>query len=158
MDDCGTAGIWHGLHWLLETAEGEGVGDVDKADVTDGGWDTESCDSPVDPLPLVSGGWSLGSFDESVWPSFDVSCSTRAASRSTSSLSCSTLVCSQRAMLNGSNRRDEDTSHQHLSARRMTAGSGAEGDVERTVVRAVAKVVLIAQELDTDEVSGMGCQ
>jgi hypothetical protein len=40
----------------------------------------------------------------------------------------------------------------------MTAGSGIEGDVERTAVRAVAKVALIAHELDTDVVSGMGCQ
>jgi hypothetical protein len=40
----------------------------------------------------------------------------------------------------------------------MTAGSATEGDFERAAVRAVAKVALIAQELDTDEVSGMGCQ
>jgi hypothetical protein len=158
FDDCGTAVIWHGVYWSTGTAVDEGAGDDDKVDVGDGGCETTSCDSPMDPLLLVAGGWLLGSFDESFWPSFDVSCSTRTASPSTSSLSCSTLACSQRAMSNGSNRREEDTSHQHLSARRMTAGSGAENDVERAAVRAVAKVALIAQELDTDEVSGMGCQ
>jgi hypothetical protein len=88
----------------------------------------------------------------------DDSCSARAASRSTSSLSCSTLVRSQRAMSNGSNKRDEDTSHQHRSARRMTAGSGAAIDDERAAVRAVTKVTFGAQELDTGEDSGMGCQ
>jgi hypothetical protein len=40
----------------------------------------------------------------------------------------------------------------------MTAGSGIEGDVERIAVRAVAKVALMAHELDTDVASGMGCQ
>jgi len=40
----------------------------------------------------------------------------------------------------------------------MTAGSGTEGAVERIAERAVAKVAFVSQELDTDEVRGMGCQ
>jgi hypothetical protein len=40
----------------------------------------------------------------------------------------------------------------------MTAGSGTEGDVERTAERAVAKVAFVPQELETDKVRGMGCQ
>lgn len=121
--------------------------------VCDGSPDTGSCDSTIDPVLLLAG--VLTSFD---LPTSDDSCSAQAASRSISSLSCSTLVRSQRAMSNGSNRREEDTSHQHRSARRMTAGSGAATDDERTAVRTVAKVAFVAQELDTDEVRGMGCQ
>jgi hypothetical protein len=40
----------------------------------------------------------------------------------------------------------------------MTAGSGAATDDERAAVRTVAKVAFVAQELDTDEMRGMGCQ
>jgi len=40
----------------------------------------------------------------------------------------------------------------------MTAGSGTEGAVERIAERAVAKVAFVSQELDTDEVRGIGCQ
>jgi hypothetical protein len=61
-------------------------------------------------------------------------------------------------MSNGSNKREDDTSHQHRSARRMTAGSDAEIDDGSTAVSAVAKVASVAQELDTDDMSGMGCQ
>jgi hypothetical protein len=122
--------------------------------VCDGGPDTGGCDSTIDPVPLIAG--ESTSFD--LPTSADESCSAQAASRSISSLSCSTLVRSQRAMSNGSNRREEDTSHQHRSARRMTAGSGAATDDERAAVRTVAKVAFVAQELDTDEMRGMGCQ
>ena len=61
-------------------------------------------------------------------------------------------------MSKGSNKREADTSHQHRSARRMTAGSGREGAAERAAERAVTKVAFVSQELDTDEVRGMGCQ
>jgi len=40
----------------------------------------------------------------------------------------------------------------------MTAGSGAEMGDERTEARMVAKVAFVAQELDTDDVCGTGCQ
>jgi len=40
----------------------------------------------------------------------------------------------------------------------MTAGSGVAIDDERAAVITVAKLALVAQELDTDDVSGMGCQ
>ena len=101
---------------------------------------------------------SFGLFSNPDSSVLDDSCFIRAASRSNSSLSCSTLARSQRAMSNGSNRLEEDTSHQHRSARRMTAGSGAAMGDERTEVRTVAKVAFVAQELDTDEVCGTGCQ
>jgi hypothetical protein len=133
----------------------EGCGDVDKTDVCDGGSDIESCDSTMDPVPLVADGLRSPSFDS---PTAEDSCSAEAASRSSSSLSCSMLVRSQRAMSNGSNRREEDTSHQHRSARRMTAGSGAVTDDERAAVRTVAKVAFVAHELDRDESRGTGCQ
>jgi hypothetical protein len=130
----------------------EGCGDVDETGVCDGGSDVESCDSTV---PLVADGLRSPSFDP---PTAEDSCLAEAASRSISSLSCSMLVRSQRAMSNGSNRREEDTSHQHRSARRMTAGSGAVTDEERAAVRTVAKVAFVAHELDSDESRGMGCQ
>ena len=121
---------------------------VEGTDVCDGSSDTGSCDSAMDPVALVA-----DSFNES-----DDSCSAEAASRSISSFSCSTLARSQRAMSKGSNRREEDTSHQHRSARRMTAGSGAATDDERAAAMTVAKVTFVSQELDTDEVRGIGCQ
>jgi hypothetical protein len=121
---------------------------VEGMGVCDGNSEPRSCDSTMDPVPLIA-----DSFSES-----DDSCSALAASRSISSFNCSTLVRSQRAMSNGSNRREEDTSHQHRSARRMTAGSGAATGDERAAVMIVAKVAFVAQELDTDESRGMGCQ
>jgi hypothetical protein len=135
-----------------------GCGDVHKTDVCDGGSDIESCDSTADPVPLVAVGLRSPSFDKSDSPTAEESCSAEAASRSISSLSCSMLVRSQRAMSNGSNRREEDTSHQHRSARRITAGSGAVTDDERAAVRTDAKVAFVAHELDRDESRGMGCQ
>jgi len=125
-------------------------------DVWDSSWDT---DSTVDVVQLIPNGLlQEDSFGESVWPSLDDSCLALAASRSTSSFSWSMLVRSQRAISNGSNRRGADTSHQHRSARRMTAGSGTEGVIERAAERAVTKVAFVSQELDTDEVRGIGCQ
>jgi len=40
----------------------------------------------------------------------------------------------------------------------MTAGSGAAMGDERSEERMAAKVVLVVQELDRVDVSGMGCQ
>jgi hypothetical protein len=40
----------------------------------------------------------------------------------------------------------------------MTAGSGAATGDERAAAMTVAKVTFVAQELDTDEARGMGCQ
>jgi hypothetical protein len=136
----------------------EGCGDVDKTDVCDGASDIESWESTMGTVPLVADGLRSPSFDKSDSPRAEDSCSAEAASRSSSSLSCSMLVRSQRAMSNGSNRREEDTSHQHRSARRMTAGSGAVTDDERAAVRTVAKVAFVAHELDRDESRGTGCQ
>lgn len=101
-----------------------------------------------------SPGWFSGSASSVL----DDSCCIRAESCSNSSLSCSTLASSQRAMSNGSNICEEDTSHQHRSARRMTAGSGAAIGDERSESRMVANVTFVAQALDTVDVNGTGCQ
>jgi len=127
------------------------------ASIDEGSGDVDG-DSTTASLPLVAEGLPSRSSSELGSPAPDDNRSAHATSRSISSLSCSTLARSQRAMSNGSNRREEDTSHQHRSARRITAGNGVVIDEERAAVMTVAKVALVAQELDTVDVSGMGCQ
>jgi hypothetical protein len=156
LDNGGSAGTWCVKLFSAGVLTGEGCGIVDNMDVCDGGSDIEFCDSTMDdPVLLVADVLRSPSSDA---PTAEDSCSTEAASRSISCLSCSMLVRSQRAMSNGSNRREEDTSHQHRSARRMTAGSGVVTDDERAAVRTVAKVAFVAHELDRDESRGVGCQ